>query len=94
MNKNTGNNTSLLLAEADQIIKDTDYKQQLLSELLGQLKQPSGQITPVHPYDEKTSPLANARALIAERNCQFPVFNHALESSRYRRPLALRGLLI
>lgn len=93
MSNKTGN-TSALWVEAEQTIKDADYKQQLLGELLGQLKQPSNQLTAVDTYGIERSPLASARALIAERGCQLPEFNHALENTRYRRPLLLRGIVI
>ncbi|MDF9618768.1 hypothetical protein P5705_14040 [Pseudomonas entomophila] len=86
--------TLVVLAEARQAVEENDYKHQLLQELLGQFRQATAPDAPLCVVDAMASPLASARALMAERRPAGLSGQHAGESIHQRRPLRVRGLVI
>lgn len=86
--------THTLLAEARQAIEESDYKHRLLQEMLGQFRQAAAPDALLTVVDAMASPLARAQALMAERSPKGMLGQHAGDSTRQRRPLRVRGLVV
>lgn len=80
--------------EIDRLILESDYKQQLLNEMLGQFTLPAESVTRQPPGEQSASTLLSAKSVIAQRQCGSSDLNNTGERVKYRRPLVMRGFLI